>query len=296
MTRKFWTIVVAALFIICLASIADAQRRAKTNRGLHAGHGQSENPGNQNENPGNGSQGENPGNGNQGETPQDPPTGTPDGETPAEEMTCDDLKNGTPGLYGLCIAFCEAHDCDPEYLEDGTLDFSHCKKNDGKLLYKYRDKMREGDPDMPCLPSETGSGGPTPPGVVTCPCWNQDDFDKFRYPLVYYPSDASLMETTRVECDAFEDRVDEDCSQWVAFKNYTQTFYTADYQYPYRYFFDLSVGTGECEDGLYCSRTEKCVGPECYGDYAGFNGITGLSQEDYDACMTELAELDPYCN
>ena len=53
MTRKFWTIVVASLFIICLASMADAQSN-----------------GNHGENPGNGNQGENPGNGNQGEQPR----------------------------------------------------------------------------------------------------------------------------------------------------------------------------------------------------------------------------------
>ena len=37
--------------------------------------------------------------------------GTPDGSPPAEEQVCD-----TAGLfgaaYGLCIAFCEANDCD----------------------------------------------------------------------------------------------------------------------------------------------------------------------------------------
>ena len=37
---------------------------------------------------------------------------TPDGETPAEEQVCDPLRADgvTKGLYGLCVAFCEAHD------------------------------------------------------------------------------------------------------------------------------------------------------------------------------------------
>ena len=37
---------------------------------------------------------------------------TPDGETPAEETVCDPLKADgiTKGLYGLCVAFCEAQD------------------------------------------------------------------------------------------------------------------------------------------------------------------------------------------
>ena len=37
--------------------------------------------------------------------------GTPDGETPAQEDVCDDA--GLMGAaFGLCIAFCEANDCD----------------------------------------------------------------------------------------------------------------------------------------------------------------------------------------
>ena len=38
--------------------------------------------------------------------------GTPDGQTPAVESVCDPLKADgvTHGLYGLCIAFCEAQD------------------------------------------------------------------------------------------------------------------------------------------------------------------------------------------
>ncbi|MGI9330105.1 MAG: hypothetical protein ACR2QB_05260, partial [Gammaproteobacteria bacterium] len=35
---------------------------------------------------------------------------TPDGETPAIEDVCDGLIGGTPGLYGLCVAYCEAQD------------------------------------------------------------------------------------------------------------------------------------------------------------------------------------------
>ena len=42
---------------------------------------------------------------------------TPDGQTPAEETVCDDLEGA---LYGLCVAFCEAMDCDTR--DDWTLD------------------------------------------------------------------------------------------------------------------------------------------------------------------------------
>ena len=37
---------------------------------------------------------------------------TPDGQTPAEETVCDDEPTGA--LYGLCVAYCEAMDCDYE--------------------------------------------------------------------------------------------------------------------------------------------------------------------------------------
>ena len=37
---------------------------------------------------------------------------TPDGETLANEGVCDVLQGGSPGLYGLCVAYCEAQDLD----------------------------------------------------------------------------------------------------------------------------------------------------------------------------------------
>jgi len=39
---------------------------------------------------------------------------TPDGETPANEGVCDALQadGTTKGLYGLCVAFCEAQDAE----------------------------------------------------------------------------------------------------------------------------------------------------------------------------------------
>jgi hypothetical protein len=42
---------------------------------------------------------------------------TPDGETPAEETVCDDLHGA---LYGLCLAYCEAMDC--EYSDHSASD------------------------------------------------------------------------------------------------------------------------------------------------------------------------------
>lgn len=74
---------------------------------------------------------------------------TPDGETPANEGVCDVVQGGTPGLYGLCVAYCEAQD----------LDLIGDKETpNNKILANYRKKMRAGDPDMPCI-------------QVPCPCW-----------------------------------------------------------------------------------------------------------------------------
>jgi len=80
---------------------------------------------------------------------------TPDGETPAQETVCDELKGATPGLYGLCVAYCEAQDLD-EFMQT----VQNGKIPGEKIIDKYRAKMKDGDPDMPCLVS-----------APTCPCF-----------------------------------------------------------------------------------------------------------------------------
>jgi hypothetical protein len=77
---------------------------------------------------------------------------TPDGETPANEGVCDTLHGGTSGLYGLCVAYCEAQDLDS---------FDKNPPND-RILANYRKKMNAGDPDMPCI-------------QVPCPCWSAEE-------------------------------------------------------------------------------------------------------------------------
>jgi hypothetical protein len=70
---------------------------------------------------------------------------TPDGETPAVESVCDQLIGGTPGLYGLCVAFCEAQD----FVDYGKV--GNANHPAVKLLTNYRKRMAPGDPDMPCI-------------------------------------------------------------------------------------------------------------------------------------------------
>jgi hypothetical protein len=90
---------------------------------------------------------------------------TPDGETPAEETVCDPLKADgvTKGLYGLCVAFCEAQDIvglsDPITEEElkALLDATPS----GRILSNYNKKKQENDPNMPCVKVEE-----------PCPCWS----------------------------------------------------------------------------------------------------------------------------
>ena len=85
---------------------------------------------------------------------------TPDDETPANEGICDGLIGFTPGLYGLCVAFCEAQDCEPDFsLEDP---FENCNPSSEKLLEIYRRRKQDSDPGMPCIKSP-------------CPCWTPEE-------------------------------------------------------------------------------------------------------------------------
>ena len=93
---------------------------------------------------------------------------TPDGQTPADEAVCDPLMvdGVTKGLYGLCVAFCEAGDyadesdtISPEEL--ATLETS---TPSGRILANYNKKKDKAnnpaDPDMPCILVDE-----------SCPCW-----------------------------------------------------------------------------------------------------------------------------
>ncbi len=94
---------------------------------------------------------------------------TPDGEVPVNEGVCDDLMFGaTKGLYGLCVAFCEAQDCEPDFsLEDP---FENCKASAPKILENYNKRKSAGDPDMPCIQQSS------------CPCWTSNELAGLRFP------------------------------------------------------------------------------------------------------------------
>ena len=71
---------------------------------------------------------------------------------PANEGVCDSLQGSTPGLYGLCVAYCEAQDLDDIDKEPPS----------SKILANYRRKMKKGDQDMPCI-------------QASCPCFSSDE-------------------------------------------------------------------------------------------------------------------------
>lgn len=79
---------------------------------------------------------------------------TPDGETPANEGVCDVLQapGVSPGLYGLCVAYCEAQDLDSIDKEPPNT----------KILGNYNKRKQASDPAMPCV-------------KVPCPCWTEAD-------------------------------------------------------------------------------------------------------------------------
>jgi hypothetical protein len=79
---------------------------------------------------------------------------TPDSEPPANEGVCDVLQQPgiTPGLYGLCVAYCEAQDLDTFDKEPPNT----------KILGNYNKRKAASDPNMPCV-------------KVPCPCWSEDE-------------------------------------------------------------------------------------------------------------------------
>lgn len=91
---------------------------------------------------------------------------TPDGETPANEGVCDVLQGSTTGLYGLCIAFCEAQDHADFFVPITEEELAGLENSapSGKILANYNRKKQDSDPDMPCIKVEE-----------PCPCWSEAD-------------------------------------------------------------------------------------------------------------------------
>jgi len=70
----------------------------------------------------------------------------------------------TAGLYGLCVAYCEALDC-PDVSKGAKKLAAGCKPPDKGILATYNRLRRASDPQMPCIKSE-------------CPCWSQSELSQ----------------------------------------------------------------------------------------------------------------------
>ena len=122
---------------------------------------------------------------------------TYDGVTPSDEPVCNVLLDEnreaegllpvTKGLYGLCVAYCEAQDV----LDDREYTYEEIDAIDGpddQILAVYNKRKKETDPPMPCtvpLPSE-------------CPCFDQAFVDQ----IDGYDDESSLpTENTRCWAD-----------------------------------------------------------------------------------------------
>jgi hypothetical protein len=102
--------------------------------------------------------------------------GTPDGMTPANEGICDDLMYATKGLYGLCIAYCEAQDAIEDLTDSDAL--ANLPTPHKKILENYDKKRTESDPTMPCV-------------VYTnpCPVWTPEELA-----TIGYTTDGSILQ------------------------------------------------------------------------------------------------------
>ena len=93
---------------------------------------------------------------------------TPDGQTPAEETVCDPLKADgvSKGLYGLCVAFCEAQDHTDVSIPITEAELLLLEESapSGRILENYNKKKTETDPAMPCILVEE-----------PCPCWSASE-------------------------------------------------------------------------------------------------------------------------
>lgn len=87
----------------------------------------------------------------------------------ANHGACQGLETAAPGLYGLCIAVCEAHGCEPDF---NQLDpFAGCSPSDPTLVDRYEALRGSADPPLPCVVEEGG-----------CPCFTQEMVDAIPTP------------------------------------------------------------------------------------------------------------------
>ena len=89
--------------------------------------------------------------------------------SPPNEGVCDELVGTTPGLYGLCVAFCETQDCEATYdpATDTVAFDENCRPSSPKLLDNFNKRGGVGGPHMPCVNITENE----------CDCWTEAELD-----------------------------------------------------------------------------------------------------------------------
>lgn len=178
---------------------------------------------------------------------------TGDGMPPPNEGICDELIGGTPGLYGLCVAFSEAQDCEPDFTLGNP--FENCTPSSPKLLELYDKKKTESDPPMPGV-------------AFGCPCWTQTELAEFSYPDQFDPGD-----TSRCLNEHPDDNISDFNGWWV----YTSTL-------PWhRTHIDTRILTDGTERNV-CYMIDHCWDGNCLQA----NRYLEISDDEYVMCTSDV--------
>jgi len=183
---------------------------------------------------------------------------TPDGETPFNEGICDHLIGGTPGLYGLCVGFCEAQDCEATIDASGNLTLgANCKTSSNRLLTNYNKKAQAGDPPMPCINEEQGE----------CPCWTPESL-----------ASANDVGNTITGCGLTDTK--SGVGAQISFQYYTE--YCSGNGAPGTHRKDF--GASDSDSGTKCFNYDTCTKDGTYLD---------ITAEDYLRCRDQILDTCP---
>lgn len=86
---------------------------------------------------------------------------------------CASLRYATPGLFGLCRAYCAPRNQSHVHMSD--IASVRAAAPSVKLLERYNAIRSDGDPDMPCFADAGDESLPDePPAPVSCACWTAE--------------------------------------------------------------------------------------------------------------------------
>ncbi|MFC1827781.1 hypothetical protein ACFLZQ_07635 [Thermodesulfobacteriota bacterium] len=85
----------------------------------------------------------------------------------AEETQCDFLKGEGKGLFGLCMAYCEAHDGPADITTMSEEDLAALNPSSLVLFDLFEKKAGVDGPELPCVNY-----------IGECPVWTQEELDR----------------------------------------------------------------------------------------------------------------------